>query len=284
MVQKELLWWRGDYWFLDNSFETPILYQGVSYPSVTHAFLGAQAFTQDMRITIALTSLPGLEKIAEMISDPNPAGPDVMKLLLKHKFGLATQFTPEGMSKHQIALAQKLILTSGRTIVYGNNACSTFWGVCKCPKHAGTPGKNVLGGLLMGVRSELVSSVTNGVAISQLCVCENIADAFFMYPHMGRLWLRPFCQNCQAVCGKYITNIMKGTGNIYRFERDWFPKKKKPHYPQTIVIPDYFKEIPANSYRSRDDWDTRRQELPKPESPKLPQNITFYFSGRITDD
>lgn len=56
-------------------------------------------------------------------------------------------------------LAKKLLATGIQDIIEGNYWHDQYWGECTCPKHIFVPGKNVLGKLLMRVRSELGEAV-----------------------------------------------------------------------------------------------------------------------------
>ena len=62
--------------------------------------------------------------------------------------GLMLKFT-------DAALAEKLLATGDEELVEGNWWCDQTWGSCNCPKHIRTPGRNLLGMLLMELRKEL---------------------------------------------------------------------------------------------------------------------------------
>jgi len=53
-------------------------------------------------------------------------------------------------------LADKLLATEDKILIEGNTWHDKYWGICYCEKCNGE-GKNVLGGILMQVRSELRS-------------------------------------------------------------------------------------------------------------------------------
>jgi predicted NAD-dependent protein-ADP-ribosyltransferase YbiA (DUF1768 family) len=288
--------WRGEHWFLDNSYETSIMLTGITYPSVSHAFMGAQADTLDLKLQISKSSLNALEHLAELIKNL-PAdfrGPDTMRQLLERKFGYST--TPLEMSDHQARLAMKLISTGRRPLIYGNTACSNFWGDCTCPKHKDVTGKNVTGGLVMSIRRRLIDNLTRDVAMDQTCACEKPNEAFFLYALNGKLWLKPFCNGCQTQCGMFIasSSLCK---EVHRFEKDWVdqkekgpanqPKKHKTIHQQILhghtIHPIYREQISDDfdddEYAAA--WQTWGGHLSTKEKPMV-QNITYYLSGRIS--
>lgn len=50
-------------------------------------------------------------------------------------------------------LAERLMATDGTALVETNVWHDQFWGSCICPRHAGVPGVNMLGELLMAIRA-----------------------------------------------------------------------------------------------------------------------------------
>ena len=53
---------RGDYEFLSNFYPSPIEVDGISYPTVEHAYQAAKSISSDIRKTIAALSTPGKAK------------------------------------------------------------------------------------------------------------------------------------------------------------------------------------------------------------------------------
>lgn len=299
--------WRQDFWFLDNSYETPIAYEGLMYPTVTHAFAGAQVGELDLKLEISQTPLSALESLFEKIGDPPPGfeGPNTMRKLLEYKFGLPQM--KNAMSPHQIKMAEKLLFTGRRPIIYGNMVCNQFWGDCACHKHLDARGKNVLGGLIMGVRDKIIENITNGVAKDQTCNCEKPNEAFFLYAHEGKLWLKPYCVGCITQCGVYLSKL-SDNNQVQRFEKDWFkvdkgpssqPKKQKPVNHQIVTKNMSHTIHPVfNESGVSDDFDDEyaaaweawggghmgvsNAQTSKAPEPKLAKNVTFYLSGKIS--
>jgi len=264
------------------------MFYGITFPSVSHAFLAAQAPITDTRIAISKAPLASLPRIAAGLGTPSESFSiaDTMRRLLEYKFGSST-FTA---NDEQIKLAIQLIRTGKRPLIFGNNTCSQFLGDCQCSLHTNERGKNVLGGLLMGIRDKVIEKAVNGTDLDETCGCENKSEAFFLYSHTGKLWLRPFCKECQTKTGVHIAKIVAdGIGTIIRFEREW--AKKKERVVNKIIVPP---RSASSGYTRSEDWRNNmmgpwmgklaQEEDDEPVGTPLPQNITFYLSGRISDD
>lgn len=296
--------WQGDYWFLDNSSNSPVMFEGVTYPTVTHAMMGAQADTLLKRLEISKAPLTSLKEIYQKLGEPpvNFKGPDTMRQILEKKFGYSPNLVE--MNESQIKLSQKLLFTGVRKLVYGNMVCNQFWGDCGCSKHQEIKGNNVLGGLLMGVRDKLAGYITRNVALDQTCTCEKPASAFFMYSTNQKLWLKPFCDECQVKVGMFLANHSENH-EVTRFDKAWFPSERGPsstpkkekkgpinriHVPRGMGIHPIFTAMnQVDDFEDNDYVQRWQHAMPwmghmqnrEPEK-KLPQNVTFYLSGRIS--
>ena len=136
----------GQYDFLSNFYPSSILYEGIVYPTNEHFFQAMKTLDIETRKAIAAAPTPGAAKrMGRHVSlrpDWEKIKVDIMMLGLRLKFK-----DPE--------LAAKLIATGDEELVEGNWWCDQFWGSCNCSKHIRTPGRNVLGMLLMELRKEL---------------------------------------------------------------------------------------------------------------------------------
>jgi ribA/ribD-fused uncharacterized protein len=132
----------GEYRFLSNFETSPhgIPYEGLAYPTVEHAYQAAKTLNQAQRVRICNLPTPGQAKRAgrhlDLREDWEEVKVSVMRTLLEEKF------TDPG---HRM----KLLETGDAVLVEGNTWGDTFWGVCE------GKGKNVLGRLLMALRSKL---------------------------------------------------------------------------------------------------------------------------------
>lgn len=131
----------GEHRFLSNFFPSPVLVDGVIYPTVEHAYQAAKSRDPD--------------HVRRILADPNPARAkrvgraallrpnwdaiklDVMRLLVTAKFARGS------------VLANQLVLTDPHELVEGNSWGDTYWGVCR------GVGANHLGMILMVVRAAL---------------------------------------------------------------------------------------------------------------------------------
>jgi hypothetical protein len=134
----------GQHAFLSNFYKVDITYEGLTYPSVEHAYM-------------AQKTLNMLER--QLFTDPGMAAGQAKKL------GRTLQLRPDWESVKVIIMANllaikfthkelrdKLLATGDEMLVEGNWWNDTFWGVCK------GVGLNQLGLLLM----ELRTAIRNG--------------------------------------------------------------------------------------------------------------------------
>ena len=137
---------EGKYAFLSNFFPSPILYEGIVYPTNEHFFQAMKTLNQEERKKIAAADTPGkakrLGRHVQLRADWEQIKVDVMRT------GLMLKFT-------DAALAKKLIDTGDEELIEGNWWCDQTWGSCNCPKHIRIPGRNLLGMLLMELRKAL---------------------------------------------------------------------------------------------------------------------------------
>ena len=136
----------GQYDFLSNFYPSPILYEGIVYPTNEHFFQAMKTLDIETRKAIAAAPTPGAAKrMGRHVSlrpDWEKIKVDVMRT------GLMLKFT-------DAALAEKLLATGDEELVEGNWWHDQTWGSCFCPDHCRTSGRNLLGMLLMELRKEL---------------------------------------------------------------------------------------------------------------------------------
>lgn len=135
------------YHFLSNFHITPILYEGVTYPSVEHAFQAAKTLNKAERMSILKAFSPGVTKrIGKTVSlrdDWESVKVNIMRDLLEIKFS-----DPD--------LREKLLSTKDARLIEGNTWGDKYWG---CIFYKGNwVGSNKLGELLMNLRSQLRNS------------------------------------------------------------------------------------------------------------------------------
>jgi ribA/ribD-fused uncharacterized protein len=127
--------------FLSNFYESPVVYEGITYPSSEHAYQAAKSLDPVVRQRMANVSTPGkVKKAGRQITlrpDWEQVKLDVMAEIVLLKF----------MQNDE--LKQKLLETGNEELVEGNTWGDTYWGVCN------GVGENHLGKILMRVRQIL---------------------------------------------------------------------------------------------------------------------------------
>jgi ribA/ribD-fused uncharacterized protein len=128
----------GEYRFLSNFSPSLLVIDGLSYPTVEHAFQALKTENPTEREIVRTARTPGqakkLGRRVTLRSDWNTVRVSVMKMLLEKKFS-------------DKVLRSELLATGDAELVEGNYWNDTFWGVCR------GRGENWLGKLLMEIRS-----------------------------------------------------------------------------------------------------------------------------------
>lgn len=137
---------RGKHAFLSNFSSADVVLDGVTYPTVEHAFQAAKTLDPVAREVIRRASTPGNAKYhgqrVTLRDGWDRMRLDVMIDLVRQKF------TP----LHRRA---ELLDTGDADLVEGNTWHDNFWGDCRCGRDScERPGENWLGAVLMLVRSE----------------------------------------------------------------------------------------------------------------------------------
>lgn len=137
----------GPYFFLSNFYKTPVYYCGFDFPTSEHAYMFAKAnpsvysqedLTELHRLMYVMTA-SDVKKFSRSIKlrpDWESVKVKVMAKVLMSKFGDSD------------ILRERLLETSGKTLVEANFWKDDFWGVCY-----EKGGFNKLGELLMTTRS-----------------------------------------------------------------------------------------------------------------------------------
>lgn len=132
---------RGEYRFLSSFWPAEVELEGLTFPTVEHAYQAAKTTNVTLRKSIARLPTPGIAKRAgrglPLREDWEEIKLGIMENLVRQKFTLHDDL------KHE------LLGTGDEELVEGNNWRDTFWGMC------GGVGKNHLGKILMKIRDEL---------------------------------------------------------------------------------------------------------------------------------
>lgn len=136
---------QGEYRWLSNFATVDILHDEILYPSVEHAWVASKNTDVNWKRKCAASIHPSLVKKmgddVDLREDWDEVKETIMKELLILKF-------------NQEPFRTKLIETGNDYIMEGNWWGDKFWGYCLQKNE----GRNLLGGMIMGIRLELIKS------------------------------------------------------------------------------------------------------------------------------
>lgn len=132
----------GEYRFLSNFYPVEVVLDGVTYPSVEHAYQATKTLDLERRQDF-LDVFPGFAKRLGQRIELRPDWDDV-KLVIMKRLNEQKYMRPD--------LRKKLCDTYPQDIVEGNTWGDTFWGVCN------GKGSNHLGKILMAIRLQILLS------------------------------------------------------------------------------------------------------------------------------
>lgn len=132
----------GEYAFLSNFYECPVIYDGIKYANSEAAYHAQKTLSADEREQFTTLTPSQSKKLGRKIT-LRPDWEDV-KTQIMYEIVLA-KFT------QNTDIAAKLLATGDQELIEGNHWNDTCWGVCN------GIGENRLGKILMRVREELKS-------------------------------------------------------------------------------------------------------------------------------
>lgn len=139
-MEEKISGFNGQWRFLSNFYETPITYEGLTYPSVENAYQAAKTMVQDERLQFVKISSKEAKSLGKKITirqDWEVIKLKVMRDLVYEKFSRNRK------------LYSALVLTGDAYIEETNWWGDKFWGVCR------GVGENNLGKILMSVREQI---------------------------------------------------------------------------------------------------------------------------------
>ena len=142
---------KDEFSFLSNFYPSVVEDEGITYPSVEHAFQAAKSLNNLERLNIKNANSPGKAKRmgrkVTLREDWNELKIPKMAILVLQKF-----------SKHN-SLKNKLIATGNTSLIEGNTWHDNFWGDCICYQCRDIVGLNALGLILEDVRLILTGNL-----------------------------------------------------------------------------------------------------------------------------
>ena len=137
---------QGDYRFLSNFYPAEVVFEGIAYPTVEHAYQSAKTLDMDERKRIAALKTPAEAKTEgrklKLRDDWETVKFTVMEDCVRYKF------------THNGELRDKLLATGDKILEEGNTWGDRIWGVYQ------GQGENHLGKILMKIRDELRATKT----------------------------------------------------------------------------------------------------------------------------
>lgn len=137
---KKIEYFKGEYDFLSNFYESPVMYDGRLYANSEGAFHSMKSLDPSVRNKFKDLNPSLAKKLGRSVvlrSDWDEVKDGIMKEIVKAKFVQNKDLT------------KKLLATGDAELIEGNWWGDRYWGVCE-----GT-GKNMLGKILMEVRNEI---------------------------------------------------------------------------------------------------------------------------------
>lgn len=138
-MPKEINSFKGEYSFLSNFKKCSVEFEGLTYPSVEHAFQAAKTLNSEKRLNFTKGSpvcAKAMGRRLKLREDWEEIKDSVMYACLKSKFQNAE-------------MMEKLLATEDAILIEGNNHGDRYWGMVN------GEGQNKLGKLLMRIRSEI---------------------------------------------------------------------------------------------------------------------------------
>lgn len=137
---------RAPYFFLSNFYEHKFTFDGRQYMNAEAAFQSMKApeNKRDIYSKVKPITAKALGRRERLPDDWDAKSQDVMLAVVRAKFS-------------DPVLAEKLRETYPHELVEGNIWHDNKWGNCTCGRCANRKGHNLLGQILMQVRSELMN-------------------------------------------------------------------------------------------------------------------------------
>lgn len=139
----------GKYAFLSNFWSCKIMFEGIEFPTVEHAFQAAKTTNPNEREMVRLAATPvKAKRIGRKVTlrhDWEKVKIEIMRGLLVQKFS-------------QDEMLREMLLSTGDwELIEGNTWGDKFWGAVL--ENGKWVGRNELGKLLMSVRSQIRAKV-----------------------------------------------------------------------------------------------------------------------------
>ena len=140
---KAISQFRGEFRFLSNFFPATVVMEGLRFTDTEAAFQ-SQKEPEKAHMFEGLdpATTKAMGRKANLREEWDEVKNDVMRRVVRLKFEQNTD------------LRKRLIDTGDAVLIEGNNWHDNYWGACTCEGCERKKGKNMLGNILMELRSE----------------------------------------------------------------------------------------------------------------------------------
>lgn len=141
----------GRYEFLSNFYNCSVKFNGITYGHSEGAFQAQKTLNENQRLEISKMTAGqskrycGRKGPITLREDWEQVKDNIMYEIVKEKFSQNSD------------IRDKLLATGDIELIEGTTWHDNYWGNCTCDKCVNIEGKNMLGKILMKVRSELRS-------------------------------------------------------------------------------------------------------------------------------
>ena len=140
---KAISQFRGEFRFLSNFFPATVVMDGLRFTDTEAAFQSQKEPDKaHMFEGLDPATTKAMGRKANLREDWDEVKNDVMRRVVRLKFEQNTD------------LRKRLIDTGDVVLIEGNNWHDNYWGACTCEGCERKKGKNMLGNILMELRSE----------------------------------------------------------------------------------------------------------------------------------
>jgi predicted NAD-dependent protein-ADP-ribosyltransferase YbiA (DUF1768 family) len=139
---------RDKYSFLSNSYKCSVEWEGILYPSVSHAL--SATLTEHKKERIKISETKNISDVKKFTKDFQ-----VTDKWTRNKYQLMYDLVLKKFLTDSM-LEFKLLCTEGAKLVNGNHWHDNINGVCSCRECIGKPSENRLGEILTRVRRVLL--------------------------------------------------------------------------------------------------------------------------------
>lgn len=139
--------------FLSNFAAVNVVLDGITYPSVEHAYQAAKTKNLNHRAKVAIADRASRAKFLGSKKGMAVCGVTLRDDWNQVKYSVMLDLNRQKYSQPEYR--DKLLATGTQKLIEGNYWHDNYWGDCVCNKCSNVAGKNQLGLILMTIREEI---------------------------------------------------------------------------------------------------------------------------------